>query len=390
MNRSFRNALLNMIILMTSLMFAAALVEVGVRAFGLFRFPPDDFVEPHPELGWAHIPNKEGYWIIGNERIYVKINSKGLRDKEYSYQKPKGVYRILVLGDSFTEGFQVPLEETFCEVLEKKLATHRTKFEVINAGFAGVGTDYALLFLRREGFKYDPDLVLLAFFGNDIYDNYRSKDVSKDAGSPLAFEERGAIVRIKHFLADNSCAYNYIGGILPKSAPLLAKVAMKLGLLSPQPIDGFEGVEQPHRVVFSKRYGRDLQEAWDVTRLLIRKLKREAGKHGSRLVVVSIPFREQVDKGFWSEELSRSAMKEQEWDLSKPDRLLAQFLHEQEIPVLLLASHFQKHLKKADLYHPVDKNGRDGHWNARGHRLAAEVLYRWLVAERILPVEGKS
>ena len=52
--------------------------------------------------------------------VDVNINSKSLRDYEYAYTKPKDVYRILVLGDSFTFGWGVPFENTFSKVLEKK------------------------------------------------------------------------------------------------------------------------------------------------------------------------------------------------------------------------------------------------------------------------------
>ena len=137
------------LLVISSLLFALLVIEFAVRSLDLYSFPSDDFIEPHQELGWAHIANKEGYWTVGKERIHVKINSKGLRDREYSYKKQKGVLRILILGDSFTEAFQVPLEHTFCKVLESELNKTQRKFEVINGGFAGVGTDYELLFFRR-------------------------------------------------------------------------------------------------------------------------------------------------------------------------------------------------------------------------------------------------
>lgn len=111
-------------------------------------------------LGWKNIPD----WSATTFNRTLTINSKGLRDREYDLAKPEGVFRILVLGDSFTWGYGVSDEEIFTERLESKLVEDGAKVEILNAGVSGWGTDQQLLFLEREGFKYEPDLVVLAFF----------------------------------------------------------------------------------------------------------------------------------------------------------------------------------------------------------------------------------
>lgn len=363
-------------------MLALITLELGVRVLGLYEFATDDFIQPHAELGWSHTPGKEGGWIVGEDRIHVKINSKGLRDKEYPYRKEEGTFRILVLGDSFTEGFQVALEDTFCKVLEYELNRDGGKFEVINAGFAGVGTDYELLFLRREGYKYSPDLVMIGFFGNDIYDNYRSKTILASSNAPLEYERKGLVTRLKKFLAQSSCAYNYFGYTLPKHVPFLAKVLMNLGLVSFQPMDASDGVDQLHYLVFAKEYGLEWEKAWDVTEILISEVKKEAEKRGSHLAVISIPFREQVYENLWQSRLSKPGMRRREWDLNKPDRLLETFLDDSGIPFLQLLPHFKKAADKSELYHT-----EDGHWNVGGHHLAGQVIYDWLLKEELVPVE---
>src|SRR5262249_24998751 len=67
--------------------------------------------------------------------IWFRINSKGLRaDREYSYEKPAGVKRIVCLGDSFTAGYEVDVEDCFTRVLERELTARGRKVEVLNAG----------------------------------------------------------------------------------------------------------------------------------------------------------------------------------------------------------------------------------------------------------------
>lgn len=370
-------------LLALGLLAALVLVEFVVRVLNLYSFPADDFVETHPELGWSHIPNKEGYWLVEGERIPIRINSKGLRDREYSYDKEKGTFRILVLGDSFTQALQVALEDTFCKVLEARLNEINGSFEVINGGFGGVGTDYQLLFLRREGYKYHPDLVIIAFFPNDVSDNYRSKRVLDNDEAPLAYEERGLVVELKQFLAKNSCAYNYFGYAIPAHFPALAKILMRIGLLSSQPIDEAQGVDQ--RLVLAERYGPEWERAWEVTRALVLELKEVAKKHGSRMALISIPFVQQVTEGRRKSESSPHKPGTGHWDIEKPDRLLAKFLEEEDIPFLPLLPHFVEEAENVQFYH-----GADGHWNKPGHGLAAEVIYDWLVEEKLIPIKDKG
>ena len=217
--KRLKNIAVNVLLVILSLILGLFLIELGSRLLHLHRFRAETFVQPHPELGWSHVPNKEGYYTVEGNPIYVKINSKGLRDREYNYEKRQGTFRILVLGDSFTEAFQVPLEESFPKLLEDRLNKTGGHFEVINAGFGGVGTDYELLFFEREGRKYRPDLVLLAFFANDVYDSYRSRKILQDNESPVEYEERGLIFCMRQFLAQHSDAYNYFGLVLPKYFP---------------------------------------------------------------------------------------------------------------------------------------------------------------------------
>jgi len=133
----------------------------------------DDFWQPNQVFGWGLVPGYKGL-SRGENTAFAEINPKGLRDYEYGYEKDAGTFRILVLGDSFCEAIGLPLEEAFHKRLEKKLndKVKGPKVEVINTGVSGFGTDNELLFCIHEGYKYDPDLVLLVFnVGNDISDN---------------------------------------------------------------------------------------------------------------------------------------------------------------------------------------------------------------------------
>lgn len=102
-------------------------------------------------------------------------NSAGMRNtRDFPYEKPAGVLRVLSLGDSHTQGHEVRQEATFSAVLERMLETRGLHAEVLNAGVSGFSTAEALVYLENEGWKYSPDVVVLGFFANDFEDNLKA------------------------------------------------------------------------------------------------------------------------------------------------------------------------------------------------------------------------
>ena len=86
-----------------------------------FAGNPTYYMNPGHELfGWFFVPNNEFIFTSRRDefRVRVRINSNGLRDREYPYEKGEGVFRILVLGDSFSAALQVPLEQIWHEIIE--------------------------------------------------------------------------------------------------------------------------------------------------------------------------------------------------------------------------------------------------------------------------------
>ena len=121
--------------------------------------------EPH-----AHYRHKSA-----DVNVRFRINGQGMRaDREYAYAKPANLRRIVSLGDSFTVGYEVEVEETFSAVLERELKEKGISVEVLNAGVSGFSTAEECLYLERELIRYEPDAVLLSFYENDLDDNVRT------------------------------------------------------------------------------------------------------------------------------------------------------------------------------------------------------------------------
>src|SRR4029077_17238077 len=69
----------------------------------------------------SHVPGVSVYMNKFGQQI--TINAYGMRDREHDVEKPKGTYRILVLGDSFMEALQLRFDECFASLLERDLST---------------------------------------------------------------------------------------------------------------------------------------------------------------------------------------------------------------------------------------------------------------------------
>lgn len=151
-------------------------VEVWVRLRWDDRRGVPGFYISDPELGQRLAPNYDG-WFAG---VPVHVNSLGFRDsRDYSVEKPPNTFRILVMGDSVTFGHGALSDTTYPYLLEQRLKEWRadTNWEVWNLGVPGYNTTTELKYLGRVGPRYQPDLVVIGFYENDLADN----DVPTDA-----------------------------------------------------------------------------------------------------------------------------------------------------------------------------------------------------------------
>ncbi len=361
----------------------------------------DKFWQPDPLLGWTNIPNKHGYYRSDEfADVPVAINSRGLRDNEYAYEKPSGTCRILVLGDSFVQALQVRAEESFCKLLEAQLnqqARSGQRFEVINAGTMGYGTDQELLFWRQEGFRYHPDLVILTFCTiNDVMDNSPELEV-KDLGERKQFfvlkdgrlelqqvtfatEETsqggGGILGVLRRLARQSRLYQIVRRMWAARTQGMTRVDSQAtgGQAAPGETGALRTMPV-HYGVYAPEYAPEWQQAWEVTRAILLQLRDETQASGARLMVMSATTGEELYEE-WRHMLPEG------WDLDKPNRILADLLPQNGIPFLSLLPAFRQDYQQTGRYLHFRV---DGHWTIEGHALTAQTLYNYLAQQERMP-----
>jgi lysophospholipase L1-like esterase len=108
---------------------------------------------------------------VAKSEVEYRINADGRRGPEVTVEKPEGVRRVAVLGDSITFGYWVAEEDAFPRQLEAMLNEVRgegPRVEVLNFGVPGYNLDQEIETLRSKALAFAPDVVVVAFCLNDL------------------------------------------------------------------------------------------------------------------------------------------------------------------------------------------------------------------------------
>lgn len=379
---------------LTAAAFEAALRFADRRSRGKETDERSRYMRPDPYLGWAKRPGAAAAYARGEYTTEVRINSKGLRDRERSYGRHPGLARVLALGDSYIEAYSVPLESAVTTVMERSLQAEGCPTEVINGGTSGYSTDQEYLFYLMEGHRYAPDVVVLFFHYNDLLHNVHERyyrlpkpllDVSggeiRLANFPVPAPRPSGPPRPRRPVA-GSHAWYWVRERLMLGAPRAFNLLARAGLWDP--LGGDTPSDELH--AFEKRRSQELQHAWRVTDRILAGLAREAASRGSRLLVAYVPARMEVSDRDWDLSRLRYELKEGRWDRRLVWNRLARSAEAGGFPVLDLtvALRDAEGLLQGTYYQ------RDGHWTARGHRAAAAEVVRFLRRESWLPACAKG
>ncbi|MEJ7616719.1 MAG: SGNH/GDSL hydrolase family protein [Pyrinomonadaceae bacterium] len=424
-----KRRLIKFSVLLASIFVGLFVAEVGLRIVG-YTYPL--FYTTDPDRGYALRPNVEG-WYRKEGEAYVRINSRGLRDREHSKEKPPDTLRIAVIGDSYVEAMQVPAEDAFWGVMERRLQdcemSRGKKIEVISFGVSGYGTAQELITLRRDVWDYSPDIVLLAFTtNNDVADNSRLLDktdeipyfVHRDGQlvlddsfkSSIAFRMRSSLLnRTGRWMRDNS---RVIQALHQSHAVLKAcvtrwRASKRKEEAAPNVVNAVDAVQaqrreaqlpqpprpaiSPHQVaanvedigidnlIYQEPHDAVWEEAWRATEGLLALMHREVESRGAQLVVTTLSNAIQVHP---NPESRQSFMRRVgATDMLYPDRRIKRLGEREGFTVINLALALQAYAERNNIFlHGAGDQIGNGHWNQLGHRVAGELLADKLCDER--------
>jgi hypothetical protein len=280
----------------------------------------------HPSRGWAVKPNLRDADPYGPDSL--NSNSAGMRGlDEFSEQPLDGVTRIVLIGDSFAFGEEVADYETFAQRLEELLP----QVEVLNLGVHGYGHDQMLVYLREEGLRYHPDIVIVGFVQDDME---RNMVEFRDYAKPR-FE-----------LVDGALALR--NSPVPAPSEMLARERYRSRFL-----DLVDMVSQ----ATLWRSGVNQRRMEAVTAALLDEIAGESAAAGAATAFLYLPHSEELT----NPELTLDA-----------ERFFTEYCDEREAICLNLRPTFLQRMGQGFSVKTP------GHWHASGHQLVAEALTAFL------------
>ncbi len=261
-----------------------------------------------------------------------RVNGLGMWDKDYPAHKDKGVFRIVVVGDSISIS-GAPPDATFPEAIEHELPCRDfpAPVEVLNAGVSGYDVLQEAAYIQGRALTLEPDLILWQICLNDFHvDVYRIQDCSD--GSVIILPKIDNIFQ-------HSLLYRYLTGWISIAT----------------------GRAASERAFRSNYPGYDVPENWAEARAQYSRTADILRERGILLLMVLVPLKSQV--------LGPNTDPE-------PQQSLRSWAAAQKIPVIDLLPIFRK--SSLVLYSPGDLT----HLNSEGHRLAANAICDWVVKIR--------
>ena len=309
---------------------------------------------PDPDVGHIYYPNVQQVLQEREWRQMWRSNSQGVRANRDYGPKPSDTYRILVIGDSFTVGDQVRLEQTYPGVLQQRFDARfgDRRVEVINAGYPGYGTANEARWLQKFGQSFEPNLVILGMTPNDLGENL----------CPLCVVARNGALARRHSSDqqrrkwEDQRRWHSVPGLINRSllyqrlraTPLIRQLTL--------------GYIYSHRHAYTIDLDREASKRYKLAEQYLLEARNAAHSMGAYFAFVIIPFREQLSD-------LRPGL-----DPAIFGQRFTAFGGAQNIPSLDLLSTFRAHPKPASLYWR-----EDSHCTAEGYALIGNSIFDFLM-----------
>ena len=376
---------------------AIGVLEVGLRIVRPFPEPsllvvddPDYFVKLPPN-GSALLPLKIGYSEV--KEIPVHTSSQGIRDREYG-TKAADEFRILLIGDSFTFGHGLELEQTISRQLEKLLAERgiAKKVTVINGGVIRYGPWQERGFLNDRGFDFEPDLVILQLFpANDI-----ANTLARDGRLLRAYSMQQVVwgrerhyrdnwqVRANYWLSAHSSVFRSLCEWTGDDA-LLVHALDRFALLKPSTLYKLHpSAERPEymETQLTDWYG-TLQDGWDQLEQDVLGIRDDCAARDVDFMVYAVPDIHAICEWSWVLDLVNTGMPEI-YTKGKDIDVANAFFAREGLPFVDIYEPIKNYPAPCELYFTFD-----WHFTPKGATFTAETIATHLVTG-YFPTKGLS
>ncbi len=352
------------------LLFELAIrVLVPQRTLSELRSASPAIFEKGEYISWQFKPNSTGRMSTGEFDVLYNINAFGLRDKHRNLTKAENITRILVLGDSFTEGYSVKQNETYSFFLEQILNNGSNTFEIWNGGVSGYSQDTEYVYLKNNIGKIMPNIVLLGFYvGNDIIDLCQNSWETDKNGLPKKVASKIARIQDNILRLEPSENNPYLSHFMFYLNLVLLRTHSYVWIRNKVSGAGngdFEGVP-----MMIKDGAPFIKMNWVKTRKLFDAINNLSVLNNASLAVVIIPPRMQVYDKEWK--LAENYARGYTLERDLPQKVILEWCMSKNITCINLLSEFQA------LNEPLYNTLMDSHLNKQGHLRTAQIVSKFL------------
>lgn len=344
-------------------------LEILVRI--LYPQEPRLFVAD-PNVRTIHRSSVDTMRVQPEYTSHIRTNAQGFVGDDFVIDKPTGVVRIAMLGDSFTEGFSVDEEKSYVALLRDRLNTASSApYEVYNFGIGGAGPTHESLVYEHYIRPYKPDVVVYQFYNRNDY----SDDILlKASPSATTSEKKQNYGRIREFFSNNFEGPRFLIRHIEK-IKAVKDVLVSLSLSSRDPHHYDQGYPF-YFDVFNAKQDTAFATIFSEVCETVGSLKREVEADGAKFVAYIVPAKEQIFPEDWEWYMNEYPnMRNETWDMGNPSRQMGECLTKLGVPFVDLEGDLRASLSQggARMYYQ-----KDDHFNEEGNRLAAVSLQRLL------------
>lgn len=331
-----------------------------------------------PVVGFTFKPGAETYEKGREYNALYQINSLGLRDREYGVKKD-GIFRVLLLGDSFSVSHGLPIEDSLSRQMEKALQgvadleRRSVKFEVINTAAGGYSPYNYWKAYKRWAPVFKPDAVIVGLSPDDYECNNEDARYLIENGETLAVFKDGqepkiggrlSIKKVRKWLSWNSELYILMRNFFYYN-DLVSRAAQ---WKNP---GGVENDIQLQLYMVSQQ--ENVNKAWSKSFSCLQSLKKETASDGVMMLLIPIPLKIEIDSKQYRQVLETKGLRNEQIDLDQQLRVISAFCNNENITVLDPRPAMRKRNAEVPTYFVLD-----GHWIAEGIRVATtSIASQW-------------
>jgi hypothetical protein len=369
----------NLLLLLTSLLACGALTEVFLRLMGrtghfsLGNRQSGAYLLSTSYWKLWHYPDVRVHFVKGCIDVTYSTNSFGMRGGPFEGKRGS----IVLLGDSFIEGFGVNDDATIARYLENFL---NDRYEVLNFGVSGgFATVHETALYENYARFFRPEYVVLFFMNyNDLYDNLNAvREGMLDAQLRFTYPGASGLDQVRSALRNESSP---VAPLFAQESSLhlmrLLSSSLRVAWASLQYWSNIRaGFSKALTEVYAEPPSEAIRRGWLITELSLARLRQLASADGVRLLVVDLPDPYQTDANWFRLATFGSGKK---LDPRTPNRTLEGICRRLDIAYYDMYPDAEKYIAAHDLRFPYLSHTCDRHYDESGNRVVADM-----VAERL-------